>query len=95
MAVPRFHKFVRRFGQDVQRCRGGFSTLAHVYTRTHTPQDGCRSPSEDFTRLQDSFVTPSYVCATFESDCNPAVYVFLYMLPISMFSEQKYNILIQ
>ena len=92
MAVPRFYKFVRRFDQDVQWCRGGFSTPAHVYTRTHTPQDGHRSPSEDYTRLQDGFVTPWYVCATFGNGCNPAVYVFLYMLPISMFSKQKYNI---
>ena len=61
MAVPRFYKFVRRFDQDVQRCRGGF-------------------------------VTPWHVCATFGHGCNPAVYVFLYMLPISMFSKQKYNI---
>ena len=94
MAAPRFYKFVRRFDQDVQRCRGGFSTPAYVYTGTHTPQDGCRSPSEECTRLQDGFVTLWHVCGTFGNGCNPAVYVFLYMymLPISMFSKQKYNI---
>ena len=92
MAVLRFYKLVRRLDQDVQRCPGGFSMPAHVYTRTHMPQDGCRSPSEDCARLQDGFVMPWHVCATFGHSCNPAVYVFLYMLPISMFSKEKYNI---
>ena len=73
MAVPRFYKFVRRFDQDVQRCRGGFSTPAHVYTRIHTPQDGCRSLSEDCTRLKYGFCHTlarlCYVWKRLQPDC--------------------------
>ena len=89
MAVTRFYKFVRRFDQDVQRFWGGFSKPVHVYTRTHTVV--VRPAKTVYTRLQDGFLTPWHVCATFGNSCNPVVYVFLYMLPISMFS-QKYNI---
>ena len=88
MAVPRFYKFVQRFDQDVQRCRGGLSTPAHTHTRLGTvvvrPAKTVHVYKTILSRL-----------GTFVLRLETVVYVFLYMLPISMFSKQKYNILIQ
>ena len=85
MAVPRFYKFVWQFDKDVQR----FQYAAHVYTRTHTPQDGCRSPCEDCTRLQEGFCHALARLYYVWKRLQPLLYVFLYMHPISMFSKQK------
>ena len=85
MAVPRFYKFVRRFDQDVQRFRGGFSTPGHAHTRLRTvvvrPAKTVHVYKTVLSRL-GTFVLRLETVAT-------RLHVFLYMLPISMFSKQK------
>ena len=56
---------------------------------THTHASGRLSFTAKTAHVYNTvFVTPWHVCATFGNGCNPTVYVFLYMLPISVFQTK-------